>query len=62
MRSRQAELKLGPFRVRSAGLCNGVEEMRRRLPVMSKSVLIPYEANRFVTVRLELESEALARK
>jgi len=54
-RAGDAELKLNPFTVKRAFLCNGVEVNERKLKSAANSVAIPYKPNAFVTVRLNAE-------
>lgn len=49
-----ATLKVPFFPVEDAQLCNGVEVNQRSLEHTSDTVSIPYEPNRYITVRLRL--------
>lgn len=55
-RTGEAELHLPTLRLKEAYLCNGVEEDKQKLSVTDSSVKVPYQANRFITVRLKAES------
>ena len=53
----EAELRLPTFRVKEAYLCNGVEDDKAKLSSTTTSVKVPYQPNRFITVRLKGEND-----
>ncbi len=57
-RAGEAELKLPNLRIKSAHLCNGVEENKQKLAVAGNVVKVPFKPNQFITVRLKLEEAA----
>jgi len=56
-RTGEAELNVPTVRVKEAYLCNGVEENKQKLSATANSVRVPYQPNRFITVRIKGESD-----
>jgi alpha-mannosidase len=56
-RAGEAELHLLTLRVKEAYLCNGVEEDKQKLSATANSVRVPYQPNRFITLRLKGQSD-----
>jgi alpha-mannosidase len=52
-RTGEAEVSFPLLRIDKAYLCNGVEAVLRELQSTQTSVSVPYDANRYITVRLE---------
>jgi alpha-mannosidase len=55
-RAGEAELTTPTLKIKEAHLCNGVEEPLRKLPASENSVIVPFEPNQYITVRLRAES------
>jgi len=53
-RAGEAELGFPLLRIDRAYLSNGVEAIQRELPSTQTSVRVPYDRNRYITVRLNL--------
>jgi hypothetical protein len=52
-RSGETEVSFPLLRIAEAYLCNGVEAVQHKLPATQTSVKVPYNANRYITVRLK---------
>ncbi len=52
-RTGEAEVSFPSLRIDKAYLCSGVEAVLRELPSTQTSVSVPYDANRYITLRLE---------
>ena len=55
-RAGETEISFPLLRIDKAYLCNGVEAVLRDLPSTQTSVRVPYDRNRYITVRLDLLS------
>jgi alpha-mannosidase len=56
-RAGEAQLRLPTMRLKEAWLCNGVEVNQKKLAHSVSSVTVPYQPNRYVTVRLQGEGK-----
>lgn len=54
-RSGEARIELPVLRVQDAQVCNGVEVVQKQLAFDERSIGIPYQSNRFATVRIKAE-------
>jgi hypothetical protein len=58
-RSGNAEVVFPGLDIREAYLSNGVEEPQRKLATTSHTITVPYEPNRYITIRLKAEASAV---